>query len=74
MPRWCCSRGIAAEDIHGDKEQGERERSLMAFKRGRVQVLSFYSFSALILPESRHGMFFGGPHRLPGRRRSVCRP
>jgi ATP-dependent RNA helicase DDX3X len=37
--RWCCSRGIAAEDIHGDKEQGERERSLMAFKRGRVQVL-----------------------------------
>jgi ATP-dependent RNA helicase RhlE len=31
--------GIAAEALHGNKSQGQRERALEAFREGRVQVL-----------------------------------
>jgi len=40
---WLCrflnQRKIGCEDIHGDKGQVDRERSLQAFKRGRVNCL-----------------------------------
>jgi len=40
---WLCrylnQRKIGCEDIHGDKGQVDRERSLQAFKRGRVSCL-----------------------------------
>jgi len=39
LARFCAGHGVSVEDIHGDKEQIERERSLRAFKDGRVQVL-----------------------------------
>ena len=31
--------GIAAEAIHGNKSQGQRERALAAFRNGRTRVL-----------------------------------
>jgi superfamily II DNA/RNA helicase len=40
---WLCrfltQHGALADDIHGDKEQHERERSLQGFKKGRVRAL-----------------------------------
>jgi ATP-dependent RNA helicase RhlE len=33
------SNGVAADAMHGDKSQGQRERTLLNFERGRVNVL-----------------------------------
>ncbi len=39
---WCASstrQGLAAEAIHGNKSQGQRERALAAFRNGKVKTL-----------------------------------
>jgi len=39
IARNLASDGIAAEAIHGNKSQGQRERTLAAFRNGRLRVL-----------------------------------
>ena len=48
--------GIAAGSIHGNKSQGQRERTLAAFRDGRVKVLVATDVAArgIDIPDMRH--------------------
>jgi ATP-dependent RNA helicase RhlE len=48
--------GFAAESIHGNKSQGQRERAIKAFKAGEVRVLVATDVAArgLDIPDVRH--------------------
>jgi ATP-dependent RNA helicase RhlE len=39
VARYLDAAGLAADSIHGDKSQGQRERALAAFKAGQVRAL-----------------------------------
>lgn len=39
VTRWLEDSGLRANAIHGDKSQGQRERALADFKKGRVNIL-----------------------------------
>jgi len=39
VARYLAAQGVAADSIHGDKSQGQRERALAAFKAGAVRAL-----------------------------------
>lgn len=48
--------GIAAGSIHGNKSQGQRERTLQAFRDGRIKVLVATDVAArgIDIPDMRH--------------------
>lgn len=56
MARSLSGRGFAADSIHGDKSQGQRERALAAFRNGDVRVLVATDVAArgLDIPLVRH--------------------
>ena len=64
--------GIAAVAIHGNKSQSQRERSLAAFKAGRVRALVATDIAArgIDIDNVTHVVNFD----LPEVRRSLCAP
>ncbi|WP_137700075.1 DEAD/DEAH box helicase [Marimonas lutisalis] len=56
--------GFAAESIHGNKSQGQRDRALTAFKSGEARVLVATDVAArgLDIPEVRHVYNFDLPN------------
>lgn len=56
--------GIAAEAIHGDKSQGQRERTLKGFRRDKVKVLIATDVAArgIDVPEVSHVVNYDMPN------------
>ena len=56
--------GIAAEAIHGDKSQGQRERTLKGFRRDKVKVLVATDVAArgIDVPEVSHVVNYDMPN------------
>jgi ATP-dependent RNA helicase RhlE len=64
LTRHLSESGIAAEAIHGDKSQGQRERTLKGFRRDKVKVLVATDVAArgIDVPEVSHVVNYDMPN------------